>query len=296
MSISDDLGLGEDRVIAVAGAGGKTSLIKALGLALAQEGKRVLATTTTKVAASEFLAHDRLTPSHLGDLGLNVNRSLKQIGRADSRANPEPFNGSGFFRSALDSWRCGTRIDSDRAPFFLYRKATDDGAKWIGLAPEAVDELAKSRKFDVILVEADGSRRCPLKAPAAHEPVIPSCADGLILVAGLSGFGRPLGEEAVFRSDLWAAITGAGFNDPVTPDDWWRVATDPRGYGRVLNPGRRNLMFLNQDDAPGAEEVFGQLTDLMQQEKGRFDGLAMGRLRPAPVLSRTWFDRQTISL
>ncbi|MDK9719598.1 MAG: selenium cofactor biosynthesis protein YqeC [Rhodospirillales bacterium] len=249
MSIIDDLGLGRDRVIAVAGAGGKTSLIKALGLALAQEGKRVLATTTTKVAANEF----------------------------------------------NNGWRSGTRIDDGETPFFLYGKASDDGAKWIGLAPEAVDEIAKSRKFDVILVEADGSRRCPLKAPAAHEPVIPSCADGLILVAGLSGFGRPLGEETVFRSDLWAAITGAGFNDPVTPDDWWRVATDLRGYGRVLSPGRRNLMFLNQDDAPGAEEVFGQLAALMQQEKGRFDGLAMGRLWPAPVLSQTWFDRQTIS-
>lgn len=249
MSISDDLGLGRDRVIAVAGAGGKTSLIKALVLALAQDGKRVLVTTTTKVAASEF----------------------------------------------QDGWRSGTVLEGDGAPFFLYRQVSDDGAKWIGLAPEAVDEIAKSGKFDVILVEADGSRRCPLKAPAAHEPVIPSSADCLILVAGLSGFCRPLGEDTVFRSDLWGAIAGASPNDPVRPDDWWRVATDPRSYGRVLNPGRRNLMFLNQDDVPGAEVVFGQLAALMQQEKGRFDGLVLGRLRPAPVLSRTWFDRQTIS-
>ncbi|MDK9721924.1 MAG: tetratricopeptide repeat protein [Rhodospirillales bacterium] len=59
----------------------------------------------TKQCAARFLAHDRLTPSHPGDLGLNVNRSLKQISRADSRAKPEPFNGSGFFRSALGQAR-----------------------------------------------------------------------------------------------------------------------------------------------------------------------------------------------
>lgn len=249
MSIIDDLNLRSSRVIAVAGAGGKTSLIKALVLALAQDGKRVLATTTTKVAANEF----------------------------------------------QDGWRSGTVLEDEGAPFFLYRQVSDDGAKWIGLAPEAIDEIAKSGKFDVILVEADGSRRCPLKAPAAHEPVIPSSADCLILVAGLSGFFRPFGEDTVFRSDLWGAIAGTSPNDPVRPDDWWRVAIDLRGYGRILNPGRRNLMFLNQDDAPGAKDVFGQVAALMQQEKGRFDGLVMGKLWPTPVLSRIWFDSQTIS-
>lgn len=248
MSIIDDLGLGKNAVIAVAGAGGKTSLIKALGHALAQDGKRVLATTTTKVAASEF----------------------------------------------QDGWRSGTVLEGDGAPFFLYRQVSDDGAKWIGLAPETIDEIAKSKQFDVLLVEADGSKRCPLKAPAAHEPVIPSCTDCLILVAGLSGFGHTLGDGLVFRSDLWSVITGTGFNDPVTPADWWRVATDPRGYGRVLSTGRRNLMFLNQDDAPGAQGIFLQIVAQMQHEQGRFDGLVMGRLWPEPVLSRTWFDRQTI--
>ncbi|MBF0168866.1 MAG: aminopeptidase P family protein [Alphaproteobacteria bacterium] len=48
------------------------------------------------------LAHDRLTPSHPGDGELNVNRSLKQIGRADLRLQSKPLNGFDFRRPALD--------------------------------------------------------------------------------------------------------------------------------------------------------------------------------------------------
>ena len=38
---------------------------------------------------------------------------------------------------------------------------------------------------DLLLVEADGSRRRPLKVPAVHEPVIPAFADMVVGVIGL---------------------------------------------------------------------------------------------------------------
>ena len=43
---------------------------------------------------------------------------------------------------------------------------------------------------DYVLVEADGAKRFPLKAPAAHEPVIPDETRLVIAVAGLSGVGK----------------------------------------------------------------------------------------------------------
>ena len=46
-----------------------------------------------------------------------------------------------------------------------------------------------------VIVEADGSKRLPLKAHAAHEPVIPPEANQTILVVGASGFGRPMRES-----------------------------------------------------------------------------------------------------
>lgn len=57
------------------------------------------------------------------------------------------------------------------------------------------------RGADLILVEADGSRRRPVKFPRATEPVIPGNANRIICVVGLSGLGQP-GREACHRWEL----------------------------------------------------------------------------------------------
>ena len=49
---------------------------------------------------------------------------------------------------------------------------------------------------DAALVEADGARRLPLKAPAEHEPVIPREARLVVAVLGLDGIGKPIAEAA----------------------------------------------------------------------------------------------------
>ena len=53
---------------------------------------------------------------------------------------------------------------------------------------------------DVVLIEADGSRRMPLKWPADHEPVIPDCTDITVCVAGLSGIGKAP-SDVIYRAD-----------------------------------------------------------------------------------------------
>ncbi len=53
---------------------------------------------------------------------------------------------------------------------------------------EILDRLRE--EADVVLIEADGSRRMPLKWPADREPVIPDYTDITVCVAGLSALGR----------------------------------------------------------------------------------------------------------
>ena len=53
---------------------------------------------------------------------------------------------------------------------------------------------------DVVLIEADGSRRKPLKWPAEWEPAVPDYTDFTVCVAGLSAVGMRT-EEAVYRAD-----------------------------------------------------------------------------------------------
>ncbi len=69
---------------------------------------------------------------------------------------------------------------------------------------------------DFVLVEADGSRRLPLKAHAPHEPVIPPNARQTIYVVGADGFGHPI-RKICHRPERYAALCGATEDDIVTP-------------------------------------------------------------------------------
>lgn len=91
-----------------------------------------------------------------------------------------------------------------------------------------------------VLVEADGSKGLPLKAHAPHEPVIPPESRRTLLVAGASGFGRPV-VQTVHRPERFRALTGAGPEDPVTPELAARA---------ILREGLARRVFLNQVEAP----------------------------------------------
>ena len=83
---------------------------------------------------------------------------------------------------------------------------------------------------DHVLVEADGSRQLPLKAPAVSRQVI--------CVVGASGFGKPI-QESVHRLERFCALTGAAASDPVTPEQAAKA---------ILAERLCDTMFLNQID------------------------------------------------
>ena len=69
---------------------------------------------------------------------------------------------------------------------------TDEGEKLSYPGTEKFSRLCDS--YDVVLVEADGSRHFPIKIPASYEPVIPSNVDEIFVVMGLHAIGRPISE------------------------------------------------------------------------------------------------------
>ena len=98
---------------------------------------------------------------------------------------------------------------------------------------------------DYVLVEADGSKRLPLKAHAPHEPVIPANARQTICVVGASGFGKPIC-SAVHRPECFCARTGARMDDTVTP------ALAAQG---ILTERLTDTVLLNQIDCISLEDA-----------------------------------------
>lgn len=106
---------------------------------------------------------------------------------------------------------------------------------------EPLDQLAQ--RFDYVLAEADGSKRLPLKAHAAWEPVIPSGTANIVWIVGASGLGKPI-NEAVHRPELFCERCDCEPTDIATPE---RVAMVLNAELRMLNLNYARIM-LNQVD------------------------------------------------
>lgn len=240
------LGLETARVISICGAGGKTSLMAALVREMSAGGERVLATTTTRMATVE--AEGPWCP--------------REIGR------PEHL------------------LASDRPGAILAYRAVDrERGKLIGLAPEIIDDIARAGGFARIIVEADGARHRPLKAPGPNEPVFPGATAAVVMVVGASGIGKPLDEDNVFRPEIWSALTGLSATRPVTPESVARMVVHPDGLGRGAPARARRVLFVNQADTQQRCEAAAQVLDAVFGMSGIMpERAAAGSLQPFPSI------------
>jgi len=101
------------------------------------------------------------------------------------------------------------------------------------------------------LVEADGARRRLLKAPAEYEPVIPSEADRVVIVAGLDAIGRPLNERTVHRPEVAAPLLGVPPGAVVTPEMVAKLIGHPSGGLKGIPACAEVVVLLTQwEDGP----------------------------------------------
>ena len=201
--------LGPSEVIALVGAGGKSSLMEALARDYEAEGARVVLTTTTKIRP----------PTERPFVAMTSAETL-------ARALSEAVTGPGL------------------SPV-VGRGLTADG-KVEGIPPEWVPFLRDLPGVAAVLVEGDGSAGLPLKAPADWEPVIPPCSSLVVSVAGLDAQGAVLDARHVFRPELLARLLGVEPGTPVAPEDVLRAAVT--GYEPKAPSHAGFIVFLNKAD------------------------------------------------
>lgn len=126
-----------------------------------------------------------------------------------------------------------------------------------------------------LLIEADGSRQKPLKAPADHEPPIPPFSDVVIYVAGLGRLGKPLHEENIHRAEIFSHLSGAPAGIPVTPQALTSVLIHPNGGLKNLPPGARRIILLNQAETPELRSMGGKMA---RELIHHFDAALVGSL------------------
>lgn len=115
------------------------------------------------------------------------------------------------------------------------------------LGPVA-DPEALQRDCDVLLLEADGSRGLPAKAPAEWEPVLTPNTGLVVAVQGLTAYNGPI-EKVCHQPERVAALLGKGMQDWLTPEDGAALLTSPQGQRKDVG-ARRYQVVLNQADNP----------------------------------------------
>jgi molybdenum cofactor cytidylyltransferase len=204
-----------DRV-ALVGGGGKTGLACRLVEEARRRGWTALFTTTTRL----------LSPEHGADAYVIGEPNLESL-RQELSASGALF----LARDWLDEW--------EDTPSGRQRKVG-------GFSPTAIADLVNNLNPDLALVEADGSRHRPFKAPAAYEPVLPPTTTLLVVVAGLSVLGLPLSDAAVHRPERVAELGGIALGTPVSAALVATVLAHPAGGLKGCPPGARVVAVLAQ--------------------------------------------------
>ena len=120
-----------------------------------------------------------------------------------------------------------------------------------GPEPETLKRL--SGFCDLLLVEADGAKRLPLKVPAVHEPVIPEFADIVVGVTGLDCIGKKICDTA-HRPDDVAEFLQKKTDEPVMWEDVVKIAAAEDGLRK--NVGEKSfLVYFNKADVLESSDV-----------------------------------------
>lgn len=216
-------------VISIVGGGGKTTALFALLDEFACLGFPALALTTTRMAypvgpfASDLMMAIDADPSI--PAAFAASNPGKKILAAASVESDNEDEGEGLGRGKLTGYQASS-VDSAACVF--------PGVRFI--------------------VEADGSRGMPLKAPGFHEPVIPSTTTVVVMILGAESLLKPVSPSVIHRFEIFSSISG--LKEGMTPDPagMAKVILGPEGYGRAFPRGCRICLLANRGDPLDSRE------------------------------------------
>ena len=180
-------------IVAIVGAGGKTTTMFALSRALAAAGRRVLTTKSTII----------YRPTMAQSPGV---------------VEVPPERWATELRGLLDERREVTVVTGSAGP-----------DRWRGVPAGRMTDLRDAAGADCVLVEADGARGRLLKAPADHEPAMPETASVVMPVVNLRAVGRAVTSKHVHRHELVAALLGIPEGGVIAVEHVPKVLLDQSG-------------------------------------------------------------------
>lgn len=243
MDLNNRFRLNQNSKVALVGSGGKTTLM----FQLARDfDSRVICTTSTHLALDQIEAGDQhwvLTdPDDLKDIETEITGKVLVFTGAEVETN---------------------RVGSP--------------------SPEVLSRLAElaGEWGCPMLIEADGARKLPIKAPAKHEPPIPVFVDLVITVIGLSGLGKPLDGRYVHRPELYSKLVDLPLGGILKSSHLVKALTSTAGGLKNIPEGARRILFINQIDSFPNWKTFYEHLKVLHNS---YEGVAFGLLEDQMLL------------
>ncbi|MCP4223306.1 MAG: putative selenium-dependent hydroxylase accessory protein YqeC [Actinomycetia bacterium] len=165
-------------------------------------------------------------------------------------------------------------VAKGRGPVMVWKAI--DGPKAVGVRPEHCD--AWFEVVDQIVIEADGSKQRPFKAPANYEPVVPSTTTVMVSVIGADALGRVIADRC-HRPLRVAALAGCHPFQRLSPAAAASVLLHERGARKELPAGARFCVVVTKID-PVSEPFVDQLVDELRDRDSSVPVVVVGSQGP----------------
>ncbi len=246
MKISEALQLQDKKpcIIAFIGAGGKTTCMFRLAEELKRQEMKVLVTTTTRIYYPEARLYDRI------------------IIQPDAEV---------FFKQAASATPGSVTVAA--------KEFHQESGKLKGFAPEILDRLSRFGLVDYILVEADGSRCKPVKAPGFHEPVLPTKTDSLVGLTGFDCYGKRIDPETVHRISEFCKVTGKSEGKTIDEEALLSLVTSEAGLFKSAPTEARRVWILNKVDDRKSLTIAERVGRYISMHASRLDTVMITALK-----------------
>jgi probable selenium-dependent hydroxylase accessory protein YqeC len=140
--------------------------------------------------------------------------------------------------------------------------------------PEALLAHLQPR-YDIVLLEADGSRGLPCKGWLANEPVVPDYCTHTVGLITMAALGKPAGGSTVHRLPEFFALTGVGEGQTITMAALEAMVCAPKGMFKN-SAGQRYVIVNQVEDDATAAIALAFLRTIKEKYPARFEKLLFG--------------------
>ncbi|HOR42768.1 MAG TPA: selenium cofactor biosynthesis protein YqeC [Atribacterota bacterium] len=250
MYINTALQLKDRAFISLIGAGGKSSILQILARELLSQQKKIIVTTTTKMFTSQ---------------ANTLSQGGKLIESSDSKVMEETIQT--FFK----------QHQSGIVALLKQRFLENEREKFTGPESCYLNKWWQEGLADFFIIEADGAKGRPIKAPLYYEPVIPQTTTDVVGVIGIDAVGLRLEEENVFRSSLFSCLTGLKHGEEINMDTITKIVNHPFVLYKNSPQGARVHLFLNKVNNKARSAIAEELAcQILKNNKASINNIVIG--------------------